>query len=156
QKLRALGADAGARLTVVGPDGVVLADSEANPAQMENHGHRPEVYSALHGHQGVSHRLSPTLGVDSLYVAVPVPAGALRLAVPLSDIERQVNYLRKEILMSMVLAFIPAMLVAVFFARYVSARLGTIIEFAGRLADGGFRTRLGWSGRNELAQLAMK
>jgi two-component system phosphate regulon sensor histidine kinase PhoR len=156
EKFKALGTEAGVRLTVVTPDGVVLADSEADPVGMENHGSRPEVISALRGHEGASHRLSPTLGVESLYVAIPIPTGALRLAVPLSDIERQVTVLRKEILMSMVLAFIPAMLVAAFFARSVSARLGSIIEYAGRLADGGFRTRLRWAGKDELTQLAIK
>lgn len=155
-RFRALGKEAGVRLTVVGPDGVVLADSEADPATMENHATRPEVVAALQGREGSSHRLSPTIGIDSLYVAVPLQSGALRLAVPLSDIERQVTLLRKEMLWSMMLAFIPAMLVAAFFARYVSSRLGAIIEYAARLADGGFRTRLNWQGKDELTQLAIK
>ncbi|MCW5981868.1 MAG: hypothetical protein KIT09_27535 [Bryobacteraceae bacterium] len=156
EKFRAVAREAGVRLTVIGPDGVVLADSEGEPSEMENHGGRPEVMAALQGREGASHRLSPTIGVDSLYVAEPIPAGALRLAVRISDIEGQVTMLRKEMLMSMVLAFIPAMLVAAFFARYVSARLGSIIEFAARLADGGFRTRMNWSGKDELTKLAVK
>jgi two-component system phosphate regulon sensor histidine kinase PhoR len=38
---RAVAGAAGGRLTVVRSDGVVIADSEANPAQMENHRTRP-------------------------------------------------------------------------------------------------------------------
>ena len=35
------------RITVILPDGVVLGDSQAVPATMENHGDRPEIKQAL-------------------------------------------------------------------------------------------------------------
>jgi two-component system phosphate regulon sensor histidine kinase PhoR len=96
-----LARDAGARITVIAPDGRVLCDSEADPDQMENHAARPEIAAALKGNQGTSSRRSPTVGVESLYVAVPLPAGVLRLAMPLADVEQQITVLRKEMLMSM-------------------------------------------------------
>src|SRR5262245_35496346 len=37
-----LAEDAGARITVIADDGRVRADSEEDPAVMENHAHRPE------------------------------------------------------------------------------------------------------------------
>jgi two-component system phosphate regulon sensor histidine kinase PhoR len=155
-QLLRLARQADVRLTVIAPDGRVLADSAADPAQMENHAARPEVAAALGRREGISTRLSPTVGISFLYAAVPIPAGALRLAVPLSDISAHVTAIRKETLLSMVYAFIPAMLVAAFFARSVSSRLGAIIEYAGRLADGGFRRRLGWTGKDEMSLLARK
>ncbi len=156
ERLCALARQAGVRLTVISPDGAVLADTEADPARMENHAARPEVAAALTGRTGSVQRFSPTVRAQSLYVAIPIPAGALRLAVPLADVERRVAVLRKEMLRSMMLAFLPVMLIGGIFARYVSARLGAIISFAGELADGGFRRRLNWRGRNELALLARK
>jgi two-component system phosphate regulon sensor histidine kinase PhoR len=63
---------AGVRLTVVDGDGVVLADSEQDPARMENHKLRPEIAKALAGETGVSLRMSSTLGHDMVYVAVPM------------------------------------------------------------------------------------
>lgn len=156
EEFAALAADAGVRMTVIAPDGTVLADSEADPAAMENHAGRPEIREAMGGNVGRSTRVSPTFGTPFLYYAVPIQAGVLRLAVPLSDIETQVTQLRKEILTSILLAFIPAMLVAAFFARWASKKLGAIIEFAGRVAAGDFKTRLGWHGRNEMAELAGK
>ena len=39
----ALGADTGTRITIIAPDGVVLADTQGDPARMENHRFRPEV-----------------------------------------------------------------------------------------------------------------
>jgi two-component system phosphate regulon sensor histidine kinase PhoR len=94
--------------------------------------------------------------VQALYVAIPIPDGALRLAVPLADVEGRVAVLRTEMLRSIVLAFLPVMLIAGIFARYVSSKLGAILSYAGELADGGFRRRLNWRGSNELAQLARR
>src|ERR1035438_2738565 len=39
----------GGRLTVIRSDGVVIVDSEANAAEMDNHRTRPEVMQALAG-----------------------------------------------------------------------------------------------------------
>src|SRR5438067_12018411 len=39
----ALGTSAGIRVTLIAPDGRVLADSDEDPAHMENHAGRPEV-----------------------------------------------------------------------------------------------------------------
>ncbi len=52
----------GVRLTVVDPDGAVLADSHRDPARMENHGGRPEIAAARGGRVGTSVRRSATLG----------------------------------------------------------------------------------------------
>jgi two-component system phosphate regulon sensor histidine kinase PhoR len=151
--LTGLAKAAGGRLTVVGRDGRVLADSEANAGQMENHAGRPEIVAALRGLTGADSRTSSTMGVKFLYVGVPVKAGALRIAVPLSDVERQVTAIRRQLLTAVALAFLPAILVAAFFARYVSSKLATIIDYAGRLARGDFRARLGKGGRDELGIL---
>jgi two-component system phosphate regulon sensor histidine kinase PhoR len=45
---------AGARVTIIDPTGQVLADSESNPAGMENHAGRPEFTAALSGRVGTS------------------------------------------------------------------------------------------------------
>src|SRR5579872_1583376 len=78
---------AGARATIIDASGKVLADSESNPASMENHAGRVEFAAALSGKTGENERLSATLGVPFLYVAAPIPGGAVRLAYPLSDVE---------------------------------------------------------------------
>jgi two-component system phosphate regulon sensor histidine kinase PhoR len=145
----------GGRLTLIAHDGRVLLDSEADPLKMENHSSRPEVADALAGREGSIIRLSPTLGTPFLYVAIPVPAGALRLAVPIHRVRSGVDSIRKQMLASVGIAFIPAVILAAFFARYVSARLGFIIDYAGKLADGHFQERL-QAGSDELGQLERK
>ncbi|MCA2972064.1 MAG: HAMP domain-containing protein [Acidobacteriaceae bacterium] len=144
------------RLTLIARDGRVLADSEAPAGKMENHANRSEVQSALAGRTGSVRRQSPTLGVSFLYVAVPVEEGALRLAVPLAEIQSQVDAIRRRMLASTALAFVPAILLAALFARWVSRRLGQIIEYSAELAKGNFQARLAAPGRDELGLLERK
>lgn len=153
QNVRAMAAAAGGRLTVIAPNGQVLLDSEADPAKMENHGYRPEVRAALAGRMGKAIRQSPTLGVNSLYVAGPVPEGAVRLAIPLREVRSQVTEIRHKLLLYMALAFLPAILLAAFFARYFSSRLGAIIDYASTLATGNFDAKLARVGNDELGTL---
>jgi two-component system phosphate regulon sensor histidine kinase PhoR len=86
----ATGTSSGFRLTLILPDGKVLADSEASPATMENHSGRPEVAKALAGVAALSRRTSATVGDDLLYAAAPIflagggaakTVGVLRLAL---------------------------------------------------------------------------
>lgn len=156
KRAQALAAAAGARVTLIDRTGLVLADSEADAAQMENHRARPEVASALGGTTGSASRRSATTRSDFLYVAVPHPQGALRLAVPLVDVQAQVDSIRRRMLVSTALAFLPAILIAALFARYVSSKLGAIIEYAGKLAKGEFHARLIKPGTDELGILGTK
>src|SRR5215212_4576904 len=63
-----------ARITIVDRQGVVLADSIADPATMENHAGRPEIAAALAGADDTTSvtRRSATVGDTELYVATAV------------------------------------------------------------------------------------
>ncbi|MBI5281241.1 MAG: HAMP domain-containing protein [Candidatus Solibacter usitatus] len=153
-QVKTLAAAAAGRITIVAPGGAVLLDSENDPARMENHGHRPEIESALGGRPGKSIRRSPTMGINYLYVASPIPAGAIRLAMPLQEVNSQVSAIRSRLLAYTALAFLPAILLAAFFARYFSRRLGAIIDYAHTLATGRFDATLNVRGNDELGSLA--
>lgn len=151
---RTMAQAANSRLTVIAKDGRVLVDTTAQPAQMENHRDRAEFAAALQGRTGSSVRKSATTGLNYLYVAVPIDQGALRLAVPLSEVESQVDSIRWRMLGVTVMAFLPAVLVLAILARRTSQQLGDIISFAGELAKGNFRARMSVKGKGELAVLA--
>lgn len=153
QVVEALAEAAKGRLTVVDETGRVLHDSEADPARMENHANRPEIREALAGRTGHSLRSSPTTGVNYLYLANPVPGGAIRLAMPLRQISGQIGVLRRKLVMYTAAAFIPAILLALWFARAFARRLGAIIDYASTLATGDFRARLEVRGNDELGLL---
>lgn len=130
----------GARVTIVEPDGTVVADSEADAATMENHATRPELAAALAGRFGRDTRLSSTVGIEFLYVAIPMDRGALRLALPLFDIEARTAAVRSQILGVTLLALIPAIGASVWVARRLSGRLSRVMRFSQRLAEGDYRS----------------
>jgi two-component system phosphate regulon sensor histidine kinase PhoR len=156
ERLRELARASAARLTIIAADGRVAFDSGTQPGLMENHRSRPEFQDALHGKTGVAIRRSHTMDVDFLYVAKPMPGGAMRLAVPLADVDRQVSVLRRGLLTASLLALIPVLILAALFARSASASLARIIEQAGQLARGNFEARVATTGANELSLLAEK
>jgi two-component system phosphate regulon sensor histidine kinase PhoR len=73
----------GLRVTLVGADGDVLADSAASS---ENHADRPEIIAALATGEGTAERMSDTLGEVTLYHALRLNDGTvLRLATTRSN-----------------------------------------------------------------------
>ena len=127
---------AGARATVIDNSGKVLADSEADPATMENHATRPEFVSALKGTVGSDTRRSHTVGVPFLYIAVPIPGGAVRMAYPLSEVEDAIAHIRHTLLVTSTTAFLLAMIVAGIAAQVTASRLRRIVSFANQIASG--------------------
>jgi two-component system phosphate regulon sensor histidine kinase PhoR len=87
-----IGKVSGTRVTIVLPDGTVVADSAVGAAGvpgMENHASRPEIREALSGVPGMSHRRSITVREEMRYAALPIElegtiVGAARAAVPAS------------------------------------------------------------------------
>lgn len=70
------------RITLVGPDGGVLFDNQADPQTMENHAGREEIHEALTGGTGESVRVSQTLADRTIYYAVLTSEGSvLRLSI---------------------------------------------------------------------------
>jgi len=119
-----------ARATVIDSTGRVLADSEADPATMENHATRPEFIDAFKKQEGDAIRHSRTVGIDFLYVAVPIQGGAVRLAYPLSSIHGSTSKVRTTLLESSALALLLATIIAWFAAQSISTRLQRIVRFA--------------------------
>jgi two-component system phosphate regulon sensor histidine kinase PhoR len=91
------GREIGARITVVLPDGTVVADSSVGAAGvtgMENHALHPEIRDALSGTTGVSHRRSITVREEQRYAALPIAiggtiVGAARASVPVTALTRR-------------------------------------------------------------------
>ncbi len=148
------GQAAGARATVIDVTGKVLADSEATASTMENLAQAPEFAAALRGEIGTDTRTSRTLGVDFIYAAAPVSGGAARLAYPLSDLGATTSHLRKTLLIGSAFAFLVALVIAEFLARFTARRLGRIVQFANRVADGELTARIDETSGDEIGQVA--
>ncbi len=103
-RCRSLGRSSGTRLTVIAPTGKVLADSESDPASMDNHAGRPEVREALAGRLGTATRYSFTLEQHMVYVALPLKdagrvVGVLRAATAVGHIDAAIDHIRNRILL---------------------------------------------------------
>jgi two-component system phosphate regulon sensor histidine kinase PhoR len=142
------------RVTIIARDGTVLADSEADPKTMENHAGRPEVAAALAGKTGSSMRLSHTVGIEFLYLAVPSGDRIARLAYPLSDIQRNIREIRGTLLRATALALLLALLLALVIAEIITRRLRRIVHFAGQIAAGDLSARIDDSSGDEIGQVA--
>ncbi len=145
---------AGARVTIIDPAGKVLADSETNPAGMENHAARPEFAAALAGKIGSNERLSSTFGVPFVYVAAPITGGAVRMAYPLADVEAVSAVVRKRLELASVLAFCLATVVAALGAQWSARRLERIVEVARRIAEGDLHARIREASQDEIGRVA--
>ena len=147
-------AEANERATVIDSSGKVLADSEADPATMENHSNRPEFAQALKGQRGTATRSSRTVGVDFLYEAVPIPGGAVRLAHPLSAVRDANRQIRNDLLKSSAVAAVIALVLAFIATQLIGRRLARITDFAERIAAGDLSARIQEESGDEIAHVA--
>ncbi len=153
--VKSVAESSGARATVIDAQGQVLADSDANAESMENHARRPEFQAALAGQTGMDSRISHTLGAEYLYIAQPVPGGAVRLAVPLSVIADTNRKILRSLVYASALACFIAIVLAAWASRSVSARLERILAFAGKIAEGDFSARLAEHQNDEIGRVAI-
>ena len=148
------GLAAGARATVIDASGKVLADSESDPAQMENHARRVEFAAALAGQTGENERRSATLGIPFLYVAAPISGGAVRLAYPLSDIEAVQTQVRRKLFWGSAIASLMALLIAAGASIWMARRLQRIVDVAARIERGDLRARVNATPLDEIGRVA--
>jgi two-component system phosphate regulon sensor histidine kinase PhoR len=148
------GLAAGARATIIDASGKVLADSESNPADMENHATRKEFAAALTGQTGKNERRSATLGIPFLYVAVPVSGGAVRLAYPLSDVEAVQAQVNRRLIWGSTIALFLALLIAASASIWTSRRLEHIVDVAVRIEQGDLRARVEDRPLDEIGRVA--
>ncbi len=137
---RDAGARARARVTVIDPQGAVLADSEHDPETMENHAGRPEVREAHALGVGTAIRRSATLNRDLCYVALTIDYGGrrghvLRVALPLEDLDAAIREVRWRILGASGMAALLALGIAYVFSRSFTQRIGRLRAFAEGLVD---------------------
>ena len=151
-----------ARVTIIAPDGRVLADSSLSGpelAAVENHAGRPEVTAALRGETGSAIRHSSTVDVDLLYAAVPIRhdgqiLGVARVALPLFGIVEQARDVARSVALALALAFAVAVVMAVALAAPLAGPLREMMASAHRFAAGDLSARTRISRQDEIGELA--
>ena len=150
------GQAAGARATVISSTGKVLADSQVAAEAVEDATGKPEFAAALKGEVGEDTRSNGKGGVSFLYVAAPIPGGAVRLGYPLSDLESVAARGRQILLLGATAGLVVAMVISGVVAESLARRLQTIAQFSERIAAGDLRARIEERPHDEIGQIAAK
>ena len=147
QFCKELGRASGTRITVILPDGKVIADSEEEPAVMDNHGNRTEVIDARKTGIGIVKRYSRTVNRNMMYVAIQAvrdsrELGVVRVSIPLTVIEGALESIRMKMVMSGLAIAILAAILSLLVSRRISLPLERIKDGAEKFASGNLRSRL--------------
>ncbi|MFO7554898.1 MAG: ATP-binding protein [Desulfobacterales bacterium] len=131
-----IGVSSATRITVILPTGIVIGDSNEDPAIMGNHALRPEVITARRDDVGKSIRFSTTLQERMMYVAIPVKdkeeiIAVIRAALPVTAIDQAL----KDIQIRFMLGGLFIALLAAGISLYVSQRISRPIEKLKKGAD---------------------
>lgn len=147
------------RVTLIDASGWVTADSERNVSELDNHLNRPEIQEARIKGKGEALRYSRTLGVDMLYISVPIREGSkltgyVRLARPLYTVKRSVDQLYRFIYQSILIIFIPSLIIVFLLTRRLLLPVQKIESFTRKICDGEVPGSLIIESNDEIGQLA--
>jgi two-component system, OmpR family, phosphate regulon sensor histidine kinase PhoR len=157
-----LGGAAGARVTLIAPDGSVVGDSEValeRLPEVESHAGRPEVKAALRAGSGTSRRLSDTVGHPFLYLALPAregdpTGGVVRLAVGLEQIEAAVAELRQRLWIAGGIGLAGALVLSFLLSWLTLRPVEELRDVVSAIAAGQLDRRLRWRSKDELGEIA--
>jgi two-component system phosphate regulon sensor histidine kinase PhoR len=152
-----------ARVTFISLQGEVLGDSDikiADLKELENHLNRPEVQQALKSGQGSSVRYSATMQTPMLYVAFPFRSasgekGVLRLALPLSALQKSKASFHAILGISLAAALLISLVLSYILSNVTSRSLRTMAKIAAQIGKGEFGKRVPVMSRDEIGELAV-
>jgi two-component system, OmpR family, phosphate regulon sensor histidine kinase PhoR len=159
KRIRTLGLNTNTRFTIINPDGTVFADSEEDPATMDNHANRPEILAARsHGH-GITTRFSDTVDENMMYYALRVKRenlflGYVRASLPLSVIDDRLSHVRTTVLFSMAISILVALVLGFIVARGFAKPLTAMTVIAESMSGGNYNQRVSIERKDEIGSLA--
>jgi two-component system phosphate regulon sensor histidine kinase PhoR len=156
---RELGKPSGTRITVILPDGLVVADSDADRAMMENHADRPEVIGALAGRTSRSERVSPTLHESRVYLGMPVVhdgdvLAVLRTSISTAEFEATLRAIQVRIVVGGVAVAVLMAGISLLLSRRIIRPLEQLQRGAERFAHGDLTHKLPVADSREIGVLA--
>jgi two-component system, OmpR family, phosphate regulon sensor histidine kinase PhoR len=159
--VRRVAAPTESRVTIMVPDGTVVADSEVAPedlGRLENHARRREMRAALAGRVGRDLRTSVSIHAPLLYVALPVRdgeriVGVVRLALPLSAVTSSYWRVHRVLLAGGLVALAVAFGIGIFVAGRVTRPVVEMEIIARQMSEGQFAVRAPVDSSDELGLL---
>jgi two-component system phosphate regulon sensor histidine kinase PhoR len=148
------------RLTLIDPRGVVLADSEEDPAQMQNHSDRPEIAAALAGHPRTEFRFSYTLRQNMMYFALPLKqagktVAVLRLSLFAWNLDRVFSSWRWKVTVLFLGLLLASLILSLWLSRNLTRPIRDLARAARNFSSGSPDSHVRFRRRDELGQLAV-
>jgi two-component system phosphate regulon sensor histidine kinase PhoR len=157
---KAMGAQLPVHITVIAADGLVLGDSQGDPARMHPQSTQgyPVMIAALEGRTAIAVRTSETAGYSVRQMAAPIRrgediVGAVRVAMPVMTIVESGRYIRNALAWAALASALVAVMLALMISWLWYSPLRQITRTAREIASGNLDRRAAISGADELAQL---
>ena len=154
-----LGIRTGTRITLILPNGKVLADSMEDYREMDNHANRQEILGAAKDSSGTAIRHSYTLHTRMMYIAIPVRTnsvlnGFVRTAKPIKSLNQTLMSAYPGILAGSFLVALFAAFISLFLSRRISHPIEKIKKSAEIFANGHLEKQITITGPTEVVALA--
>lgn len=159
EKVIRLAGISNARVTLIDVAGIVLADSDKEVSEMDNHLNRPEIQEAKVLGKGRETRFSRSLGVDMFYVALPLKDGSrikgyVRLSRPLFEVRNSIEKLRVSIYQSIIIVIAISIFIAIIFSLRLTSSIKEMERFTQKIRKGESPGSLLIKSSDEMGQLA--
>ncbi|CAM2007908.1 sensor histidine kinase [Acanthopleuribacter pedis] len=125
RQFKRLRQDLAHRITIIRADGEVVADTDFDVAQMDNHAERDEIRQAMRGEIAVVRRFSNTLQRKMLFVAIgrEMPDGSrviVRVARSMTTIDRALRTIQIKIAVAWLITAVLATIIILTISRNIS------------------------------------
>ena len=134
-KCKLMGAGLQMRITVIRRDGMVIGDSAADIASLENHKTRPEIHRALLGEPGWESRYSDTLKNTLLYYAVPQKQNdgtdlIIRTSIAVEILQEKTASFIRDMIIASILILAISVTVSIWIAKRITTSIRQLTETA--------------------------
>lgn len=147
------------RITIIDTTGKVIADSEKDPRQMNNHRFRPEIRTALSGAVGSDIRFSGTVDSEMLYIATPFvqngqTIAVIRSSIYLSDVRTMIVGFKQRLLRISLACVVLAMAISFLLAKSTIRPIRLLVRASRKITAGDFDQKVHWTKNDEFRELA--
>jgi len=149
------------RFTVIDDRGEVIADSENDPATMDNHRNRPEFEAVLESgdEYGETIRYSETQDLNMMYIATPVVSdgetvGAIRTSLSLQIIDQAMNRLWLSLTLVLGIMLVLTTIAGILIARGITRPIGRVMDVTRRLSEKDYSSRINTKVSGEIGELS--
>ena len=135
------------RISVINPDGRVIAESLKDFQEMESHRNRPEIRAALQGEKSHTVRYSSTAREDMLYVSSPIFSdgriiAVLRISIFIDKMQQILDRTRNTILLISLLMILLSLGISYYISKRLTIPTQKLVQAFDRVSEGNLETRI--------------